>query len=89
MELDTAGKILVNLTSNKHDKDREKPFEPCVAGDVAKANGGERGGGEVKGGEVGVHLSCLCDDHHDHHRHDHQRQDHHRYDHHRRRHAHD
>ena len=50
MELDTAGEILVNLTSNKHDKDREKPFEPRVAGDVAKANSCERGGGEVEGG---------------------------------------
>ena len=79
--MDIAGEILVNPTSNKHDKDREKPFEPRVAGDVAKANGGERGGGEVKGGEVGVHLSCLRYDHHDHHCrcHDHHRSchDHH------------
>ena len=44
------------MTSNKHDKDREKPFKPCIAGDVAKANSCERGGGEVEGGEVSVHL---------------------------------
>ena len=73
--MDTAGEILVNPTSNKHDKDREKPFQPRVASDIAKANSGKGGGGEIEGGEVGVHLSCLCDDHHDHHRHDHHRQD--------------
>ena len=50
-------------TSDKHDEDGEKPFEPCVARDVAKANSGERGGGEVEGGEVGVHLSGLRHDH--------------------------
>ena len=48
-------------TSNKHDEDGEKPFEPRVACDVAKANSGERGGGEVEGGEVSVHLKVVSE----------------------------
>ena len=72
--MDTGVEILLNLTSNKHDKDGEKPFEPRVAGDIAKANSGERGGGEVEGGDVGVHLGCHRYHHHHHHR---RRHDHH------------
>ena len=47
------------LTSSEHDKHREEPLQPGEARHVAEADGGEGGGGEVEGGDVGVHLGLV------------------------------
>ena len=42
------------LTADDHDDDGEDLFGPRVGGDVAEADGGERGAGVVEGRHVGL-----------------------------------